>query len=604
MAWRQRQPPAAPQQAAPAAAVTSTHPPEPQALPAGRRQGLSVCADHMPVAPAQSQPAAKRQRSPEQQCQQQLQDENNPQAAPPVAAATLPPPPAPQQQPLAVPPAAHRLPQLPAPEPTVTLSMRAALDAMNDIFCDDLPTGGLGLDGAFHMGVYGEPTMTVNTRAAMDMVNQMFAGGGGDTTTVRLPGRPGSQVSGIMAAVCVLAAVQVANKSLIAICVMVGCIAFLMHAAAQCCYPCPGLQQCTADLCPAPLSIANALEACQPSAAELNARRRSQVHGVGEGPRRSGRPSIAAGAGTCQLPLYEDTEFIGQALAGERTAAGSNGGGSAAGGGGFELYEDTEYLGAAADAARAADGDCGGAGGSSGGGLVWEDTEFITRDVAQAAVRGSSSAGMAPPAGAGGGGGLLMYNDTELLTENMVAAARAAAAGGTRSDRGALQPAAAARPAAAAQLEAESTTGMLRSVKESLPAHVARQVEPACSAARPPAGAAGQRTALCMRRRRWLQVALLSISGCTPCPYWLTAQATINLPLPPHPLPAHTGLPRTPSRGSQHNSSAPRTPLAVHADPFCVMDSPAARAALGGAQPFMPSPACSPDVVRGSGASA
>jgi len=70
----------------------------------------------------------------------------------------------------------------PLAEPTMTMSMRAALDAVNDMFCDDLTTGVLPCMMAPDDEC--DPTVTVNTRAALDAVNQMFLANG-DTSNVR-----------------------------------------------------------------------------------------------------------------------------------------------------------------------------------------------------------------------------------------------------------------------------------------------------------------------------------------------------------------------------------------------------------------------------------
>lgn len=56
-----------------------------------------------------------------------------------------------------------------AADPTVTMSTRAALDAINGMFgSDDMPTA------ALRRTAVAEPTVTINTRAAIDAMNEMF----------------------------------------------------------------------------------------------------------------------------------------------------------------------------------------------------------------------------------------------------------------------------------------------------------------------------------------------------------------------------------------------------------------------------------------------
>ena len=68
-----------------------------------------------------------------------------------------------------------------AAEPTVTINTRKALEAMNYMFSDDLPTTYLGTQAQ----PSSDPTMTMSTRAALDAMNSMFSE---DLPTSRLPG--------------------------------------------------------------------------------------------------------------------------------------------------------------------------------------------------------------------------------------------------------------------------------------------------------------------------------------------------------------------------------------------------------------------------------
>lgn len=84
----------------------------------------------------------------------------------------------------------------PAPEPTITMSTKAAFDALNDMFSDELPHGGGGGHASSaHQQQRKrviEPTVTLNTQAAFEALNDMFSddlphqqvesvGGGGST---------------------------------------------------------------------------------------------------------------------------------------------------------------------------------------------------------------------------------------------------------------------------------------------------------------------------------------------------------------------------------------------------------------------------------------
>jgi hypothetical protein len=316
-------------------------------------------------------------------------------------------------------------------DPTVTLNMRAALDAMNDMFCDDLPTqslGGMGGCGADEGSDAFDPTMTVNTRAAMDMVrprkallcsagaagaaawlssgpdsafcdrkhllcrqlaawhamphlacfspaataarstagwlaarhampqlsggrgvccsvrpqvNRMFLGGG-DTTTLRLPGKMGKVGGGHDGRSCPAGA-HCCNRSShdgVRCLGETGTPHTHTHAHTHVAHtqthatlverPAMHDRSRTDRACAAPAPP----QAPQPAAADLNAMRH----------RQGGGPAEAAGSQQHQLQpqsggleVYEDTQFIGHGEA----AHGSAGGGRGEEGGGLGLYEDT-----------------------------------------------------------------------------------------------------------------------------------------------------------------------------------------------------------------------------------------------------------------------
>jgi hypothetical protein len=360
-----------------------------------------------------------------------------------------------------------------AGEPTVTLSTRAALDAVNALFGADLtqsaapppgvagpgglPRGGGGGGERRSMAGFmpggGEPTVTISTRAALASINRMFSsdltGSAAPSPLVTRAGRPSMRFGleggagfggGGVGGGGVEPTMTLNTREAMALVNGMFC-----------------------DDAPAPLGGGDVTQvgwvgfgvpgcgwhrwaSCGAGAGGILRRRPEEGLGVVTGwagthgslaawhmPRStplSDRPHPGAphallqrmgrGRQSMGFALYEDTEFLSRgdavAAAARRQRAGRRS--SIAPAGGLGLYEDTEFItGRPMDAA-----------GGSGGGST-----DLGEGSGQAGAAGKSGRGC----GGGDLGGLGLYEDTEFITRPMAAAARGAVALGDGPSGGA-----------------------------------------------------------------------------------------------------------------------------------------------------------------------
>ncbi|PRW05791.1 mitotic checkpoint serine threonine- kinase BUB1 [Chlorella sorokiniana] len=82
-------------------------------------------------------------------------------------------------------------------EPTMTISTKAAFDAINQMFKGSLPgEHGGALPPTARGPAYADPTVTISTKAAFEAINAMFGGGSGGGSLPAAPSQPAAQQHG------------------------------------------------------------------------------------------------------------------------------------------------------------------------------------------------------------------------------------------------------------------------------------------------------------------------------------------------------------------------------------------------------------------------